>query len=36
MLAEPLAVQRGEIAVPGGPGLGVTVNTSAIEQFAVR
>jgi len=36
MLAEPLAMQNGEIAVPSGPGLGVTVDTRAIEQFAVR
>ena len=36
MLAEPLPVKDGEIAVPGGPGLGVTVDTSKIEQYAVR
>jgi D-galactarolactone cycloisomerase len=36
MLAEPLRLQGGEIAVPSGPGLGVRVDTSAIEQFALR
>jgi D-galactarolactone cycloisomerase len=36
MLAEPLPVRNGEIAVPGGPGLGITIDTSAIEQYAVR
>jgi D-galactarolactone cycloisomerase len=36
MLAEPLAMKDGEIAVPAGPGLGVTVDTRAIEQFTLR
>jgi D-galactarolactone cycloisomerase len=35
MLAEPLRVNDGAIAVPTGPGLGVTVDTRAVEQFAV-
>jgi D-galactarolactone cycloisomerase len=36
MLAEPLSVTDGAITVPSGPGLGVTIDTSAIEQFALR
>jgi D-galactarolactone cycloisomerase len=36
MLAEPLPVRNGEIAVPGGPGLGIKIDTRAIEQYAVR
>jgi D-galactarolactone cycloisomerase len=36
MLAEPLGMKNGEIAVPSGPGLGVTVDTRVIEQFALR
>jgi D-galactarolactone cycloisomerase len=36
MLAEPLPMRGGEIAVPSGPGLGVKVDTRAIEQFALR
>jgi D-galactarolactone cycloisomerase len=36
MLAEPLQLKNGEIAVPTGPGLGVTVDTRAVEQFALR
>lgn len=36
MLAQPLGVKDGVIAVPTGAGLGATVDTSAIEQFALR
>jgi L-alanine-DL-glutamate epimerase-like enolase superfamily enzyme len=36
MLGELLPMRNGEIAVPGGPGLGITVDTSRVEQFAVR
>jgi D-galactarolactone cycloisomerase len=36
MLTEPLRMTDGEIAVPTGPGLGVTVDTRAVEQFALR
>jgi D-galactarolactone cycloisomerase len=36
MLAEPLSVTDGAIAVPSGPGLGVIVDTRAIEQFALH
>jgi hypothetical protein len=35
MIAAPLGVTDGTIAVPIGPGLGVTVNTRGIEQFAL-
>jgi D-galactarolactone cycloisomerase len=35
MLTAPLAIENGYIAVPGGPGLGVTVDTRAVDQFAV-
>ncbi len=36
MLAEPLHVKDGAIAVPAGPGLGVKVDTRAVAQFAVH
>jgi len=36
MLAEPLQVKDGAIAVPAGPGLGVKVDTHAVAQFAVH
>jgi len=36
MLAEPLEMKNGEVAVPSRPGLGVTIDTRAIERFALR
>ena len=33
ILKEPLPIERGELAVPRGPGLGVQVNESVIERY---
>ncbi len=33
ILKEPLPIERGELSVPRGPGLGVQVNESVIERY---
>lgn len=33
ILAEPLEIERGDLIVPRGPGLGVNVNESAVERY---
>jgi L-alanine-DL-glutamate epimerase-like enolase superfamily enzyme len=36
LVEEPFVVEDGETAVPDGPGLGVTVDTDAVEEYAVE
>ncbi len=36
LLAAPLVVERGEMRLPAGVGLGVTLDREALEQYAVR
>ena len=35
VLAEPLVCVRGELQLPDGPGLGVTVDRARLERYAV-
>ena len=36
LIAEPLVVEAGQILVPSGPGLGVTLDWAALEHYRVR
>jgi L-alanine-DL-glutamate epimerase-like enolase superfamily enzyme len=35
MVKEPLRMEDGHLAVPGGPGLGVEVNEQVIEKYRI-
>ncbi|MGW3623611.1 mandelate racemase/muconate lactonizing enzyme family protein [Streptomyces sp. NPDC000880] len=35
LLAEPLRIEEGRLAVPSGPGLGVTVDAAALDRFRI-
>jgi L-alanine-DL-glutamate epimerase-like enolase superfamily enzyme len=36
LLATPLSIDAGHMAVPVGPGLGVELDSAAIERYIVR
>ncbi|MEM7613757.1 MAG: enolase C-terminal domain-like protein, partial [Pseudomonadota bacterium] len=36
LLETPFPVENGEVVVPDGPGLGISVNMETVERFAVR
>jgi L-alanine-DL-glutamate epimerase-like enolase superfamily enzyme len=36
ILAEPFEVRRGKVAIPLGPGLGVSINWKAVEKYQVK
>jgi D-galactarolactone cycloisomerase len=35
LLTEPIDIRNGEVAVPRGPGLGITIDVDAVAEFAV-